>query len=117
MVRLRFRLQEWTYDYYCRIYGVYNFPNFQGLLLTIDDPRIDPTSPSCLSNISGIAFSSSKSSLTVLAGMLTFNRTYQFMVRMTNRRNASNQATGYSLVRVDDTDPTRVLVALVVSCI
>lgn len=30
------------------------FPNLQGSLLTIDDPRIDPSNPSCLLNQTGI---------------------------------------------------------------
>ena len=42
--------QDWKYEYYCRIYGVSNFPNSNGLLLPIDDPRVDPLNPSCLSN-------------------------------------------------------------------
>ena len=52
-----------------------------------------------------------KSSLTILAGSLTSNQTYQFMVRMGNRINASLQATGYVLVRVEDTQPHLVVIA------
>ena len=83
------------------------FPNFQGLLLTIDSPIIDLSNPSCLSNRTGTwKFGNSiGSSLTVLAGSLQSNRTYQFMVQMTNRRNSSVQATGYVLVKIDDTQP------------
>lgn len=36
--------------YYCRIYGVANFPNILGVLLAMDDPRIDPLNPPCLRN-------------------------------------------------------------------
>jgi hypothetical protein len=46
--------KEWDYTYYCRIYGLYNFPNINGLLLSIDDPTIDPLNPSCFLNRSGI---------------------------------------------------------------
>lgn len=49
-------LQKWKYEYYCRIYGPYNFPNIQGILLPISDSRIDPYNPSCLSNQSGKLF-------------------------------------------------------------
>ena len=42
--------QDWNYEYYCRIYGVSNFPNVSGSLLPIDDARVDPLNPSCLTN-------------------------------------------------------------------
>ncbi len=45
----------------------------------------------------------SKSSMTIFAGSLKSNRTYEFMVQMENRRNSSIQATGYVLVKVLDT--------------
>ena len=60
---------------------------------------------------SPIRFSGNESSwrfddvLTILAGSLQPNRTYQFMVYMENRRNSSRQATGYVLVKVEDTRP------------
>ena len=54
---------------------------------------------------------SPKSSLTILSRSLVFNRTYQWMVYMENRRNATLQATGYLLVRVEDTRPQMVAVA------
>ena len=54
---------------------------------------------------------SRKSSLTILAKSLESNRTYQFMVRMQNRINASLQATGYVLVRVEDTQSHLVVIA------
>ncbi len=82
--------------------------------MTIDDPRNDSLNPSCLSNRSGIAFSSSKSSLRILAGSLQSNRTYQFMVQMTSRQNSSTQSTGYLLVQVDDSYPQMIAVALVI---
>ena len=52
-----------------------------------------------------------KSSVTILAKSFESNRTYQFMVRMTNRINASLQATGYVLVRVEDSQPQLVVAA------
>ncbi|CAF4331290.1 unnamed protein product, partial [Adineta steineri] len=45
-----FDATKWKYTYYCRIYELYNFPNIQGILLSIDDSTIDPYNPSCLSN-------------------------------------------------------------------
>ncbi len=82
------------------------FPNYQGSLLTIDDPTIDPNNPSCLSNRTGIIYGNSIQSLvTIRAGSLQSNRTYQFMVQMENRRNSSRQATGYVLVKIEDTRP------------
>jgi hypothetical protein len=87
------------------------FPQFQGSLLSIDDSRNDPSNPSCLSNRTGFKFGNSiESSLTILAGSLQSNRTYQFMVYMENRRNSSLQATGYVLVQVEDTHPQMILI-------
>ena len=87
------------------------FPNLQGSLLTIDDLRNDSSNPSCLSNRTGWQFNNPlQSSLTILAGSLQSNRTYQFMVYMENRRNSSLQATGYVLVKVEDTRPQMILI-------
>lgn len=105
------------------------------MLLIIDDPTIDPLNPSCLlhrsgnnshsilytlspcviGNGTGLQYNgknnSLKSSLTILANSLDSNQTYQFMVRMENRQNASAQATGYLLVRTVDTQPQLIIIA------
>ncbi len=82
-----------------------------GSLLSIDDLRNDSSNPSCLSNRTGLKFGNSiESSLTILAGSLQSNRTYQFMVHMENRQNSSLQATGYALVQVEDTSPQMILI-------
>ncbi|CAF1599303.1 unnamed protein product, partial [Adineta ricciae] len=110
-----FDASNWKYKYYCRIYGSFTFPNLQGSLLTVDDPRNDSYNPSCLSNRNGWRFDNSlNSSFTILANSLRSNRTYQFMVQMENRRNASLQATGYVLVKVDDTRPFMILIGCVI---
>ncbi|CAF3751894.1 unnamed protein product, partial [Rotaria sp. Silwood1] len=114
-----FDASKWKYEYYCRIYGLYNFPNLQGILLSIDDNRTDPSSPSCLSNRSTLHYTNSsispKSSITILAGSLQANRTYQFLVYMENRRNSSIQATGYLLVKIEETRPQLIAVGCVIS--
>ncbi|CAF1124640.1 unnamed protein product [Adineta steineri] len=118
-----FDATKWKYTYYCRIYDLYNFPNVQGILLSIDDSTIDPYNPSCLSNRSGngtgLIFgnltSSPNSSLTVLSGSLQSNRMYQFMVYMENRKNSSIQATGYVLVTIEVTHPQLIAVGCVIS--
>lgn len=51
------------------------------------------------------------SSVTILAGSLTPNQTYQFVVYMVNRKNSSFQATGYVIVKVEDTEPQLVAIA------
>lgn len=105
--------------------------------MTIDDPTVDSRNPSCLLNRSGknsdhlslirfipfivnddeIAWQyggrhdSIRSSLTILAKALKSNQTYQFMVQMENRLNATVKATGYVLVRVEDTQPQLVIIA------
>ncbi|CAF0947824.1 unnamed protein product [Adineta steineri] len=118
-----FDATKWTYTYYCRIYGLYNFPNVQGILLSIDNSTVDPYNPSCLSNRSGngtkLIFGNStlspNSSLTILGGSLQSNQIYQFMVYMENRKNSSIQATGYVLVTIEVTYPQLIAVGCVIS--
>jgi hypothetical protein len=87
------------------------FPNINGSLLTIDDPRMSLSNISCLSNLTGWKYNNSmKSSLTILAGSLQSNQTYQFMVYMENRQNSSIQATGYLLVEVVDIRPQMIAI-------
>lgn len=43
-----------------------------------------------------------KSSVTILAGSLPSNRTYQFVVRMVNKQNPIVQSTGTVLVHVQE---------------
>ncbi|CAF4174874.1 unnamed protein product, partial [Adineta steineri] len=113
-----FDATKWKYTYYCRIYELHNFPNIQGILLSIDDSTIDPYNPSCLSNRSGngtrLIFGNSplspNSSLIVLGGSLQENQIYQFMVYMENRKNSSIQATGYVFVTVEVTHPQLIAV-------
>lgn len=82
------------------------FPHLNGYLLTVDDLRNDSSNPSCLSNRTGWKFGNSiHSSLTILSNSLQSNRTYQIMVQMENRQNSSQQATGYVLVKVENTRP------------
>jgi hypothetical protein len=96
------------------VYGQSQFPHLNGFLLTIDDPRVDPLNPSCLSNRSMFRFEgmgvSNKSAMTLLSESLRANRTYQLMVFVEHRRNSSLQATGYLLVRVDETHPQMIII-------
>ncbi|CAF0845277.1 unnamed protein product [Adineta steineri] len=118
-----FDATKWKYTYYCRIYDLYNFPNLQGILLSIGDSTMDPYNPSCLSHRSGngtkLIFGnltlSPNSSLTVLSGSLQSNQIYQFMVYMENRKNSSIQATGYVLVTIEVTHPQLIAVGCVIS--
>lgn len=77
-------------------------------MLTIDDPRVDPQNPSCLSNTNRTAIEyvgigpGSRSSIIIRAGSLRSNRTYQFMTEMQHRRDNRSQATGDVLVQVAD---------------
>ena len=91
------------------------FPNQFGRLLTIDDLTNDTTNPSCLSNRTGLKYGDlSNSSLIILPKTLQANRTYQFMVQMQNRRNSSQQATGYVLVKVENTRPQMIAIGCVI---
>ena len=112
--------QDWTYEYYCRIYGVSDFPSILGSMLPIDDPRLDFFNSSCFSNLSSKGqyvnqSTSPKSSVTIPSHALAINRTYQWMVSMANRRNASPPAKGYLHVRVDESLPYMVVVRCVIS--
>ena len=51
-----------------------------------------------------------ESSLTIYAGLLQLNKKYQFLVQMSNRRNASLHATGYVIVQIEDS--SRPMVAI-----
>ncbi|CAF1302442.1 unnamed protein product [Adineta ricciae] len=118
-----FNGSSWKYEYFCRIYGLYMFPNAQGSLIPIDGNATDPLNPSCFGNrtrnetklIYGGTGLSLKSSLTIRANSLQSNRTYQFMVTMTNQQNASIQATGYVLVKVEDTSSQMIAIGCVIS--
>ncbi|UJR16214.1 hypothetical protein I4U23_003124 [Adineta vaga] len=120
---LTFDPTHWKYQYYCRIYNQYNFPNSAGNLLSIDDPQTDLLNPSCVQQRSGNASrlqysgpsTSPMSALTLLSHALTSNQTYQFMVHLQNLRNSSSQATGYLLVQVEDSQPELIIIACVIS--
>ena len=92
------------------------YPNIGGILIPIDNPLNDQSNSSCLSNWSGVQYGNIyQSSITILRRNLRSNRTYQFMVQMESRRNTSNQATGYVLVRVEDTRPQLIIIGCVIS--
>jgi len=77
---------------------------------------IDDSSSSCFENRNSPAWrdnspDTSLSSIIIIPGSLLHDRTYQFFVYMINRRNLTSQATGYLLVRVDNTRPQMVAAA------
>ncbi len=51
-----------------------------------------------------------ESSMTILSGSLRLGQTYQFMVHMQNRRNSSVVATGYVLVKTEDSDRPMIII-------
>ncbi|CAF1640812.1 unnamed protein product, partial [Adineta ricciae] len=118
-----FDASNWKYSYYCRVYDLYNFPNIGGVLLTIENSQNDPNNPSCLTNRtdngSGLRFENStdspNSSLTILAGSLQQNQTYQFLVILENKINSSIQMTGYLLVQIVTTTPPFIALGCVIS--
>ncbi|CAF5176220.1 unnamed protein product, partial [Rotaria magnacalcarata] len=42
-----FNAQNWTYEYYCRIYEQASYPMFNGQQISIDSTLVDPINPSC----------------------------------------------------------------------
>ena len=89
---------------------MHDFPKFNGSYLPIDDSRIDLSNPSCLSNPKEIIYGSSKSSIIISPGLLQSNRTNQFLVHMEDLQNVSVKATGYVLVKIEDTYPPIILI-------
>ncbi|CAF3651955.1 unnamed protein product [Rotaria sp. Silwood1] len=108
----KFEATHWTYEYYCRIYGV---SSFQSLAISSDAEKL-----LCFEG-NGILWNFNEmstapnSSLTITAGSLLSNRTYQFMVRMENRQTSSIQVTGFVLVNVVDTRSPVIAVACIIS--
>ncbi|CAF3568092.1 unnamed protein product [Rotaria sp. Silwood1] len=108
----KFEATHWTYEYYCRIYGI---SSFQSLAISSDAEKL-----LCFEG-NGILWNFNEmstapnSSLTITAGSLLSNRTYQFMVRMENRQTSSIQVTGFVLVNVVDTRSRVIAVACSIS--
>jgi hypothetical protein len=50
---LRFFIQDWHYDYYCRIEELADFPMINGSMLMWDDPILLTFNDSCLDTITG----------------------------------------------------------------
>ena len=46
----------------------------------------------------------------VVAGSFASNQTYELMVQMESRQNSTTRFRGYLLVRVDDTQPQRIVI-------
>jgi hypothetical protein len=101
-----------------------DFPNLNGSLLSIDDPRIDPLNPSRLKNPEGRAEKDllllshahlfvcevNGSSLIILGGSLRANRTYQWIVQIPNQRNSVLQGTDFLLLRIEDTQSPLIVI-------
>ncbi|UJR18151.1 hypothetical protein I4U23_005051 [Adineta vaga] len=88
-----FATNDWSYEYYCRLYHFYQFPNINGWEY----------------------HNSIKSSLTIHSHSLQSNRTYQFMVSLTNRQNSSVQSIGFILVKVENVHSPMIIVGCVIS--
>ncbi|CAF3720614.1 unnamed protein product [Rotaria sp. Silwood1] len=108
-----FNASDWTYRYRCRLYNSTHMGR---------DSYIYENTSSCFSNRADNMLAwrynstdDSQSSVTIPAKSLKYDRTYQFSVFMINRRNMTSQATGYLLVRVDNTRTSIIAVACVIS--
>ncbi|UJR17142.1 hypothetical protein I4U23_004038 [Adineta vaga] len=111
-----FNASEWTYKYYCRIYGLSMYPNVNGSLIPIDNSTIDPSNPSCLSNQRGWKYGNSiNSSLTIRSHSLPSNQTYEFLVQMKYLHDPSKQVTGSVLVKVQDMHSSIIAIGCVIS--
>ena len=69
-----------------------------------------PTQPSSVRSIPVTTTTASGSSLTIVAGSFASNQTYELMVQMESRQNSTDRFRGYLLVRVDDTQPQRIVI-------
>ncbi|CAM4924059.1 unnamed protein product [Rotaria socialis] len=108
-----FNLSDWTYEYYCRTYDSNKIEVLQ---------TFNQTNHSCFSNRSSntVAWQygsivPSTSSVTIFAGSLASNQTYQFVVHMVNCRDLTFQVKGFLMVKVADTNSPKVAIACVIS--
>ena len=70
----------------------------------------------CLSNRTALKYSNStRLSLTILGKSLRSNRTYQFLIQITNRQDSSRQVTGSALVTVRDIGSPMIAIGCVIS--
>ncbi|UJR17607.1 hypothetical protein I4U23_004503, partial [Adineta vaga] len=107
---LIFNGNDWNYTYSCRPYDMNNSTALVSFQL------IDEDNNHCfINNRTSIRYSSSKSSVTILAGSLAANQSYQFVVYMVHRQNPSFQAIGYVIVQIEDTKPKLIAIACVIS--
>ncbi|CAF0739918.1 unnamed protein product [Adineta ricciae] len=109
-----FNASDWTYSYQCRVYDTKNLKP----LTTIDNSIGHPCFFNRKDKHPGWQDSStdgSLSSITILSGSLKADHTFQFVVYITNLRNATLRALGYLLVKVEITRPSMIAVACVIS--
>ncbi|UJR14316.1 hypothetical protein I4U23_001310 [Adineta vaga] len=109
-----FNASDWTYSYQCRVYDLKNLSK----LTTIDYNSNHPCFSNRKDNMLGWrdrSVDGSLSSIIILRDSLKADHTYQFVVYITNRRNATLQALGYLLVEVEISRPQMVAIACVIT--
>ncbi|CAF0742236.1 unnamed protein product [Didymodactylos carnosus] len=113
-----FASYNWSYDYYCRIYGQSNYPNLNGILFTIEDTRIDTMNPSCFASPGNETYKygpgNNKSVVSIEAGALQSGHTYEFKATLTNIYNSDLQYSGYLLVQSQDINSVQVSISCII---
>ncbi|CAF1090184.1 unnamed protein product [Adineta ricciae] len=105
-----FNASDWLYEYYCRTYDTF----------TANEPMlpIGSLNSSCLINQTSFTYDgvllSHRSSMSIYAGSMSPNKTYQFIVSMQNRQNSSIQITGSALVKIENSPTKRIIIGCVI---
>ncbi|CAF1272127.1 unnamed protein product [Adineta ricciae] len=105
-----FNASDWLYEYYCRIYDTF----------TTNEPMvpIDSLNSSCLINQTLFTYDgvplSHRSSISIHAGSMSPDKTYQFIVSMQNQQNSSIQITGSALVKLVNFPTKRIIIGCVI---
>ncbi|CAM4771183.1 unnamed protein product [Rotaria magnacalcarata] len=115
-----FNAQNWTYEYYCRIYEQASYPMFNGQQISIDSTLVDPINPSCFDspgNTSLFKYGpvNNQSILYIEPLALQSGRSYEFQAILTNIYDTSIQYAGYALVQVQKDDSVEISVECIIS--
>ncbi|UJR27333.1 hypothetical protein I4U23_008626 [Adineta vaga] len=97
--------RNWTFNYYCRVYGVGSYPAMNGIQLTIESTTVDLVNPSCFDTPGNTSLfkygpNNNQSTLYIQPRALAALQSYEFKAVLTNIYDLTLQYTGYAVVKV-----------------
>ncbi|CAM2704890.1 unnamed protein product [Rotaria socialis] len=115
-----FNAQNWTYEYYCRIYGQASYPMFNGQEISIDSTLVDPVNPSCFDSPGNTSLfkygpDTNQSILYIAPFALQSGLSYEFKTIITNIYDTSIQYAGYAVVQVQEDNSVEISVECVIN--